>query len=60
MHRVRWFSAVKKVLPTGATKAKNKETNMPVYKLKHPVTKLWVEIIAESFHEALKKLRQVN
>ena len=33
---------------------------MATYKLKHPITKQWLDIIADSFHEALKKLRQVN
>jgi hypothetical protein len=33
---------------------------MKTYTFKHPVTKAWVQIVAESFHEALKKLRQVN
>jgi hypothetical protein len=33
---------------------------MKTYTFKHPVTKQWLEIIAESFHEALKKLKQVN
>jgi len=33
---------------------------MKTYSFKHPITKQWVDIIAESFAEALKKLRQVN
>ena len=33
---------------------------MHKYKFKHPVTKRWVEIQANSFMEALEKLRQVN
>jgi hypothetical protein len=30
---------------------------MSEYKLKHPETKEWVTILAESFHEALGKLK---
>jgi hypothetical protein len=60
MHQVPLSSVVKKVPPTGATKQKNKEPDMATYKFKHPITKSWIEIIADSFHEALKKLRQVN
>jgi hypothetical protein len=30
---------------------------MSEYKLKHPITKEWITIIAESFHEALAKLK---
>ena len=30
---------------------------MSEYKLKHPATKEWITIIAESFHEALAKLK---
>jgi hypothetical protein len=30
---------------------------MSEYKLKHPDTKEWITIIAESFHEALAKLK---
>ena len=33
---------------------------MNTYKFKHPITKAWIDIIADSFHEALQKLRQVN
>jgi hypothetical protein len=33
---------------------------MKNYTFKHPVTKQWVTIQASSFHEALKKLKQVN
>lgn len=30
---------------------------MSEYKLKHPETKQWVTIIAESFHQALAQLK---
>jgi hypothetical protein len=33
---------------------------MKTYTFKHPITKQWVEIIADSFAKALQKLRQVN
>ena len=33
---------------------------MKTYTFKHPVTKAWIEIVAESFSKALRKLRQVN
>jgi hypothetical protein len=32
---------------------------MSEYKLKHPETKEWVIILAESFHEALAKLKDM-
>jgi hypothetical protein len=32
---------------------------MSEYKLKHPETKEWVTILAESFHEALAKLKDM-
>lgn len=32
---------------------------MATYKLKHPDTKEWITIIAESFHEALAKLKDM-
>lgn len=32
---------------------------MSEYKLKHPETKEWVTIAAESFHKALAKLKQM-
>jgi hypothetical protein len=32
---------------------------MSEYKLKHPETREWVTVVAESFHAALKKLREM-
>jgi hypothetical protein len=57
MHQVHWFNVVKKVPPTGATKQKNKEHTMATYTFKHPITKQWIDIIADSFHEARAKLK---
>jgi hypothetical protein len=33
---------------------------MKTYTFKHPVTRNWIEIVANSFHEALQKLKQDN
>lgn len=32
---------------------------MPVYKLKHPVHKHWIDIVADTLAQALSKLRKV-
>lgn len=32
---------------------------MPVYKLKHPVHKHWIDVVAQSLAEALNKLRKL-
>jgi hypothetical protein len=32
---------------------------MPLYRFKHPSDKTWIEIVAETFAEALTKLKEL-